>query len=76
MKQLPLNIIVDENRRLGEIKFGPKEIYSLYDASDGRENFYVVTDSEDSGKIYMVIDRELWAVIFEQKSAGFNIKNW
>ena len=77
MKSLFANVIVDENKRLGDIKFaGHPDVFALYEGVGEQNHFYILTDSSDPKKIYMVITSELWSVLFEQKGVRFNIKNW
>ena len=77
MKPLPLKFDVNEKKRLGEIKLaGQPNAFALYEGASGQNSFYVLTDSNDSKKIYMVIAPELWSALFEQKAARFNINNW
>ena len=77
MKPLPVNIIVNEKKKLGNIKLAKDlEPLALYEGPGERSNLYVLTDTSDPKKVYMIVDQDLWNSMFEQRGVRFNINNW
>ena len=70
---VPIAVAVKESNRLGEIKFSPKDIFSLYEGSGEQSNFYILTDVADPQKIYMIADKGLWDIMFQQKGVRFDM---
>jgi hypothetical protein len=74
---LPITITLSENKRLGEIKLpGQPHLFALYEKANGQNASYVLTDTNDPKKVYMLIDGELWSMLFEQNKSRFDINKW
>ena len=65
MKPLPINFIAKEENRLGEITLNGKGCYSMYRGEGDENSIYFLTDSCDSKKIYMMVDKDVWDSMFE-----------
>jgi len=64
MKALPINAILREENKLGELGFIEGKAYSMYKGEGDESDIYYLTDKNISKKIYMMVNSELWHEIF------------